>query len=278
MGRIFGETPCRRLMDPAASDRAKPCTTATPPKQRGAGISQMTSSLAVIVLNYKRPQNIAAITLAARSALPNATIFVLDQAQDETHQWRDVDPQAMVWLRRSPRNDGAGARVLLASHLPFTHYIAIDDDTFLTPGQISRLAELLQSQPDRAHGIWGQRFERVNGGIQANGSLIQVNAPVSILNRVYAFTRSQATAAIALSARLGFASWRDIGPTDDILLSCAASKPPLVHALGPFEQCATSNTPGVAVWKTEGFSDRRVEVCRRLLELKALFVFERLPD
>ena len=55
-------------------------------------IAGMSPSLAVILLNYKRPQNLGAITSAARQALPDAAIYVLDQAEREEMRWRDETP------------------------------------------------------------------------------------------------------------------------------------------------------------------------------------------
>lgn len=233
----------------------------------------MSPSLAVILLNYKRPQNLGAIAAAARQALPQAPIFILDQgARDDFHERADV-PWADVWLRRARVNGGAGARVLLASRLPFDLYIAIDDDTFLRPAQIGALAQHLRSEPDRAHGVWGERLVLREGVIQLRTSITRVNAPLSNLNQVYAFSRGQASAAIDLAARAGFATWRDVGMGDDILLSCASSKLPLCHDLGGFDMCVTSGQPGIATWRNVDFRGTRARLVRKLLALEKIAVF-----
>jgi hypothetical protein len=231
------------------------------------------TSTAVIVLNYKRPQNIGRIATAAREGLPDAPIFILDQGEPDPLAARGDIAWSEVWLRRAEVNRGAGARVPIASRLPFDFYVAIDDDVFLTPGQIARLAELVRAEPDRAHGIWGQRLELDQGEIRYRDSLNRVDAAVSILNEVYAFSRGQAQAALQLSARLGFSSWQDVKVGNDIVLSCAAPKPPLCHDLGPLEHCPTSVEPGIAVWQTAGFSEQRADIVRRLLAIRAIAVF-----
>lgn len=236
----------------------------------------MTSSLAVIILNYRRPQNIGAIARDVRQALPDAPIFVLDQAETDTLRARTDIRWSDIWFQRAEANRGAGARVPLAAAMPFDHYLAIDDDTFLTPQQIARLVELLRAEPDRAHGIWGRRLEFNDGAVTFRNFMIRLNAPVSILNRVYAFSRAQATAAIDLSARLGFASWHDIGAVDDVLLSCASAKPPLLHDLGDIVECPTSNETGIAVWKGDGYNERCAEVTRQLIAAQAIAVFSPL--
>jgi len=77
---------------------------------------------------------------------------------------------------------------------------------------------------------------------------------------VYAFSRTQAAAALGLAGQLWVASWADIGPQDDVLLSCASPKPRLCRDLGALRPCATSNQPGIASWTSEGFGERRFEV------------------
>jgi len=236
----------------------------------------MNPSLAVIILNYRRPQNIGLITRAAREALPDAAIFVLDQAdRDGLRERTDIDWD-QVWFQRAAVNKGAGARVPLAARLPFDHWIAIDDDTLLTAEQIGALAERLRGEPDRAHGVWGQRLELNEGQIDLRNAMHGVEAAVSTLNQVYAFSGAQARDAVALSARLGFASWDEVGPADDFLLSCASPKPPLCHDLGEIALCPTCDEPEIAVWKSKGFLEHRIEVIRKLMGVQAIAVFSPL--
>ena len=72
---------------------------------------------------------------------------------------------------------------------------------------------------------------------------------------------------------MGFSSWQDVKVGNDIVLSCAAPKPPLCHDLGPLEHCPTSVEPGIAVWQTAGFSEQRADIVRRLLAIQAIAVF-----
>jgi hypothetical protein len=233
----------------------------------------MTPSLAVIILNYRRPQNIGLLAKAAREALPDAAIFILDQADQEGLRERTDIDWDQVWFQRAAVNRGAGARVPLAARLPFDHWIAIDDDTLLTPDQIARLAERLRDEPDRAHGVWGQRLEWSEGKIGFRNAMHGVDAVMSTLNQVYAFSGDQARAAVTLSARLGFGSWDEVGPADDFLLSCASAKPPLCHDLGEIALCPTCDDPRIAVWKSDGFLEHRIEVIRKLMEIQAIAVF-----
>ena len=233
----------------------------------------MDPSLAIILLNYKRPQNIGRIAIAARTGLRDATILVLDQAETADLRLREDIPWADVWYRRAANNTGAGARVPLAAAFPFDRYIAVDDDVFLRPEQLAALAAALDAEPDRAHGVMGQRLEVAGGELGMRTSLGYVNAAMSMLNGVYAFSRAQAEGALALASRLGWTSWSDVGPVDDILLSCGLSKPPLCHDLGPLDRCPSSDDPAIAVWRTEGFGQRRRQAVHKLLAAQAIAVF-----
>jgi hypothetical protein len=236
----------------------------------------MQPSLAVIVLNYKRPQNIGRIVRDAREALPQASIFILDNAADDGLHTRGDIPWGEVWLHRAAANHGSGARIAIAAEMPFDHFIAIDDDTFLAPRQIAHLADRLRREPGRAHGVWGQRVEMEGAVFSYRHALRRVDAAVSIVNMVYAFSRLQARAALALAARVGLSDWRQIGSVDDILLSCGSPEPPLCHDLGPIEQCPTSNDPGTAQWRAENFGRRREALIGRLLQIRSIAVFSPL--
>src|SRR5579864_958746 len=154
----------------------------------------MSASLAVILMNYKRPQNVGRIVAAARAGVPDAPILLLDQAPGGDLLRRDDIAWSEVWYRRAAVNKGAGARVPLAAALPFDDWIAIDDDIFLTAQQIAELAAFLRAEPDRVHGVVGQRVEFANGQLALRDPFERVDAPLSVLNQVYAFSRAQAQA------------------------------------------------------------------------------------
>ena len=63
----------------------------------------MRMPLAVIIQNYRRPQNIGRIVSAAREALPDTDIFLLDQA-DEDLRVRDDIAWSEVWFQRAEVN------------------------------------------------------------------------------------------------------------------------------------------------------------------------------
>lgn len=230
-------------------------------------------TVAVIILNWRRPQNIGRIVRAAADALPEACIFVLDQAEaPNSLEGRHDVPWHLMW-RRTRQNGGSAARIELAAALPFDHYLCIDDDLFLTVAQIKALMFMLAKEPGRAHGVWGQVvMSNAEGKYQLFDGIVGRNTEVSFLNQVYAFAKVQAQEAMVLASLAGFKSWDDVRFCDDILLSCSGEACPRLHDFGQLEHCPTSNEPGIAEWKREGFHDRRLELAGEMLRLGRLHV------
>jgi hypothetical protein len=230
-------------------------------------------SWAVIILNWRRPQNIARIVQAASTGLPQATIFVLDQA--EPHN-KLVERQDMSWdlfwyLRR--RNVGPGIRFSLAADLPFDNYLAFDDDTFLSADQTAGLASKLAEDRSRPHGISGMTVSAAPGNVRHLGLPIsRKDTVVTTLNKTYAFTREQAIETLRLAEEVGYARWLDVTRTEDILLSCAGTNPPMVHDLGEIGYCPTSREEGIAISQTPGFWKERSDLLRRLEQRGTLYV------
>lgn len=230
-------------------------------------------SLAVIVLNWRRPQNIARIVRTAAEALPHACILVLDQAEEPNNlAGREDIPWHLMW-HQTRQNKGPGERFKLAADLPFDYYLCIDDDVFLTIAQMQRLMDQLIKEPGRAHGVWGQLLmSNAEGNHHLFNGIARRNTEVSILNQVYAFTKSQALEAITLASLAGFESWSEARFCDDLLLSCSGEAPARIYDFGQLERCSTSDTPGVAVWKQIGFHERRLELAAKMLRLGRLHV------
>ena len=225
-------------------------------------------STAVILLNYRRPYNIGRIASVVASALPDAGIFILDQSGSSQLQGRNDVPWSRVWFRRAFDNTGAGARIQLAANLPFARFLAIDDDVFLDPEQITRLEAALVRDPGRVHGTIGQSVYIEDGEYRVIRGVR--SGPVSFVNMVYGFSRLHAKATIALSKELGFPTWSQVRYGDDILLSSASALAPMCHDLGPIRICSSSETPGIAIMQADGFVAARRAILRRLLDLNRL--------
>ena len=100
---------------------------------------------------------------------------------------------------------------------------------------------------------------------------MNVNRPVDILNRVYAFTPEHSRNALQIADSLNLQ--RDnLGPIDDILLSFGAPSRPMCHDLGILRECRTSNQPGIAVWKQPGFEQIRIDIVEKLRRIGRFWV------
>ena len=226
--------------------------------------------LAVIVMNYRRPQNIAGICRTVMDALPQATVFVLDQADDEKKTVRDELPPKVWYCRR--KNVGPIARLMVAAALPFQRYLAIDDDLFLTETQLRQLARHYETAPGRIHGIWGQKVEINGKRLRVRNSILEQDAEVSILNQAYAFSRAHAAGALALIAATDFDA-EEIRNCDDILLSSASERAPMCHDLGTLAVCPTSNQVGIGLGTERSFHETRARLLVNLLKLGKLHGF-----
>ena len=238
------------------------------PRQQAPGSSE--ESLAIIVMNYRRPRNIGRICKTTLEALPNSSLFVLDQAEDEKCTVSGVVPRQATYRRTE--NAGCIARLRLAAELPFSRFLAVDDDLFLTRAQVRQLAARQQAAPDRVHGIWGQKVRVAGKRLSVENSVVYKDTDVSVLNQAYAFSREQAVAALELAAASGFGP-DEIRICDDILLSSAAAHPPRCHDLGQLTICKSADEPGVGLGTERAFHETRARLLVRLLELGRLHAF-----
>jgi hypothetical protein len=244
-----------------------------PPKPAG-GIQPMQSpaSTAAIVMSYKRPQNIGRLVRTLSEALPQSPIFVIDHGEGENSlTGRDDIEWDRCWLR-TQKNIGPGVRFQIAADWPFEHYLCVDDDTFLTVAQIRALMLNLALEPDRAHGIMGQLLTKNGPGDFRVLECITHDSFVSVLNRIYAFTRARAISTLKLAELVGYDAWGDVFRTEDILLSCAGALPSRVHDVGPFEECGTNSAEGIALHRGAGFNEERLALMETLLRMNRVYV------
>lgn len=121
--------------------------------------------------------------------------------------------------------------------------------------------------PSRPHGVWDQQMTVERDTLRIEPGLKNYSGEVTTINQVYAFTRAHVRRMFQILDRLGVADIRDLGPGEDIVLSFSGAKPPMCHDVGPFEVCPTFDREGVAVWKREGFSARRIDLFCRIYTL-----------
>ena len=230
----------------------------------------------IILLNYKRPQNLPRIVSACLRSDHCPDVYVLDNAPDDSlgtvlEELSERIPAARERLHYRPlrSNHGSGERYSFAATLDYDAFVCIDDDTFLTPGQIDTLFDAYMADPRCVHGIWGERMTIRNREIFLLNRVHGQETRVRIVNRVYAFGRQQAQRACELLGELGYSDWLALGPGSDIILSFSGQHSPMVHDVGPIMSCETSDAAGIAVWRRDDFKERRSALLNRLREMRA---------
>jgi hypothetical protein len=229
----------------------------------------------IILLNYKRPQNLPRIVSACLRSDHRPDVYVLDNAPDDSlgvalEELGELLPAARDRLHYRPfrANRGSGERYSFAATLDYDAFLSIDDDTFLTPAQIDALFAAYMADTECVHGIWGERQTiRDREPFLLNG-VHGRDTRVRIVNRVYAFGPHQAKKACELLEALGYSDWLALGPGSDIVLSFSGKHSPMVHDVGPIMSCETSDAAGIAVWRREDFKERRFALLRRLREMQ----------
>jgi hypothetical protein len=225
-----------------------------------------------IILSYLRPQNIGRILSAIHQSRSCGRIILSNNnPKIDIQPYVDTTMQKLEIVNQTERWE-AVARFCIARETPGRYFVCIDDDLFLTPMQIDALVGRLAADPSVPHGIWGERHgvyidaageER----LKLEAGLCNFSGEIDVINRAYAFTAQHVERFFELMAAMGIDDPRKLGRCDDILLSYSGSGRPRCHDLGPLEDCPTSNTEGIALWREPGFFDLRIQ---RLLQLKRL--------
>jgi hypothetical protein len=222
---------------------------------------------AILLTNYLRPKSLERQLTTFKAVRDIFEIYVIDNSTRDVNLRRRINIENWYTYIENGVNLGAGYRFLMSSGLPHDFIIAVDDDIFLTIDQLLLLYEALRSNPDRVHGVWGQTLDFQLKGHPLKGGICKETKAVHVISRVYAYTPQISLRSMCVARDVGFASWWDIGPTDDILLSAASFESPLCHAVDELSVCETADTEGIATWRTAGFFASRNILIEKLLRL-----------
>lgn len=226
-----------------------------------------------ILLSYKRPFNIQPL---ARSLLKCAfiekVIISNQNPQLDLTRWVKITDRRLIMIQQ-PQRTRSNYRWVMAGQESAPYFIAIDDDLFLYPRQIATLFRHLVRQPRMPHGICGALCPAtgIAGDYRENFVEHQETA-VDILYQAYAVTLAHVKTYFHLkeSIRATSPSVDDYLKTigDDILISHCGEERPQIHEVGDILRCPTSYTPGIAVFREEGFYRRRQEIFRGLRQTR----------
>ncbi|WP_411993536.1 hypothetical protein [Agarivorans sp. DSG3-1] len=228
----------------------------------------MDQPLCILLTNYKRPQNIPNIINECLKVKNLEQLILIDNSKFGLAKQIDYQLPSEVVYMGDGINRGASYRFSIAASLRGKAVLCLDDDLFLSAEQIGLLQAKFTEQPNRMHGVWGQKVVTKYKQLVLAGGLYGQNTELDILNRVYMFSPYYAEQAQVFAKNLGFNSWSEIGPTDDILMSYSGGNKPLCHDVGAIQDCPSSNAPGVAVWMSKGFHKIRSQLVSRILEYK----------
>ena len=223
----------------------------------------------VILLSHNRPQNMQIIIQSALANKFISRIIVSNSNKAiKISEWVRLHDERL-FLIDELKSTQPGHRFELALNQSDNHFMAVDDDIFLTPHQWSDFFEALLSNEKVPHGITGNIFRP--GTISSNGSpfhhITEADSEVDVLIGAYAFTRNVAEATKNLAKLCGFPELSQIRNGEDIILSLAGEGRPLIHNLGRLFCCSTMALDGVALSKGESnFWKAREKIYHDVLE------------
>jgi len=239
----------------------------------GAGVEE-SSKLTVILMNHKRPENVAMI---ARHVLRSGFVgrlVISNNSQDYRIERYVLFRDERLVLLDQERPSGVGIRFELAKRYPARYYLCIDDDIFLHPAQLQWIYARLCASGEQPHGIFGAAFSPDESQskewpfVHRRGASV----PVDILNGLFAFTRIQLEEYFRLCDVLGIHDPASLMNGEDIILSFSGERRPLIHNVGPIWECASASTPGVALYVSRPrFYEERWKLFSALRAAKPLF-------
>lgn len=238
----------------------------------GQGVAD-SEKLTVVLMNHKRPENVAQIARYILRCGFVGRLVISNNSQDYSIQRHVPLRDSRLVLIDQERPSGVGIRFELARAHSARYYVCIDDDIFLHPVQLQWIYWSLRRWSQRPHGIFG--------ALHAPGEAAQKEWPfvhrrngtteIDILNGLFAFTRGQLDEYFHLCRLLGIEDTRSLMNGEDIILSFAGDRRPMIHNVGPIWECASASSPGVALHMSRPtFYEERWKLYSELSKLKRL--------
>lgn len=203
-------------------------------------------SATVVLLSWRRAPNLnLLVMLAARAPFVecvlvsnnNPAVRIADHVT-----FRD----RKIRLRDQPQETMAGSRFPFALSHPAQRFIFIDDDVFFTPRQLTLLYQAMVARPDVPHGFRGALVVEPDDPSPSEQTIV-CDQEVQYLFGAYLCTRAIVERYISLSSSIGIVDHEKLRAGCDLILSMAGASAPIVHAIGPVVECATSYLVGVSL-------------------------------
>ncbi|MBK7579781.1 MAG: hypothetical protein IPI67_06180 [Myxococcales bacterium] len=214
--------------------------------------------ITIVLLSYRRPWN-TPLQAHVCLSVPGITRVIVSHNDPARAPPRlPEDPRLRLVVQ--PRESGPITRYQVLRDEPGPWFVAIDDDLFLSPLQLTQLVRRLVEHPEVPHGVHGQLWK--NG--QFTDNVTRADGEVDLLNRVYAFSAAQLARYFELLALLELTDEAVLRRLDDdIVLSFCGSERPRIHDLGPMLDCPSERRRG-ALWRRKDALERRTQLLSRL--------------
>ncbi len=225
----------------------------------------------VVILSYKRMYNIPVIV---RSALLCGFVDRIVVCNNNP----DVDLGSYLPMRdtrlelvQQERQRWPSYRYDVAYKYPSDYYICIDDDLFPSPWQLKKLFIALLSNPESPVGSAGQIYDSKTGALRKirrnNWTLRDQTRTVDVILQIYVFTRNHLKNYFDLLRAIGVEN-DAVHSSEDVILSFAGTKRPLLKDVREVCECVTSRDSAIATHRQEGFDAYRHDLYQRLSQVR----------
>jgi hypothetical protein len=212
--------------------------------------------LSVVLLSYRRMNNLPSI-VDSLLLCEFVQEIILSNNNPEVRMEEFIrvrDPRLRII--NQPARCFPSKRYELARELPAKLFLSIDDDLFLTPGQIKKLFISLIANPAVPHGAGGQNFAVDGEKIISFQFVSGVAQETDVILWAYAFTREHLLKYFSLLDQLQIAH-TDLKASEDVVISFAGNGRARCVGLGRMLSCTNSDDREIATWMQDGFSEHR---------------------
>jgi hypothetical protein len=134
--------------------------------------------------------------------------------------------------------------------------MSIDDDLFLTPGQVRTLFLSLIANPSVPHGAGGEDFAVADGKVVSRRHVRGKDRETDVILWAYAFTREHLRKYFNLLDRLRMDNG-DLKASEDVVISFCGNGRARCEDLGRLLCCASARDRKIATWAQDGFAEHR---------------------
>jgi hypothetical protein len=228
---------------------------------RVATISKYARPLTLVLPVFTRPQNAAlSVALALRTPGVRRVIVSINRPSIAPAGLQLPADDRVVIMRHSQVR-GPVQRYRALADDDARWFLSIDDDVFLSPEQMGRLADELAARPASPHGFYGQHFDPATRNF--NQGVVRSEGSVHVLNRAYAFSREHLDRYLSLLERLAVDE-SGVSLDDDVVLSFCGTALPCVHDIGAYVDCPSEARAAISRWGRPQAATVRAELFDQL--------------